>query len=45
VELPPLRDRGSDGLLIARRVLMDLAAVERKRFHSFSPAAEVIIGT
>ena len=45
VELPPLRERGGDVLLIARRLLRDMAAEEPKRFDSFSPAAEVIIGS
>jgi len=40
IELPPLRDRGADGVLIARHFLRQFAREERKRFRSFSPDAE-----
>ena len=40
VELPPLRERDEDVLLIARHFLTQFAAEERKRFKGFSPQAE-----
>ena len=38
--LPPLRERGDDILLIARRFLVQFAAAEGRDFASFSPDAE-----
>jgi two-component system repressor protein LuxO len=40
VELPPLRDRGEDILLIARRFLVEFAQQEHRSFQSLSPDAE-----
>ncbi len=40
LELPPLRDRGEDILLIARRFLADFSTQEGRGFKSFSPEAE-----
>ena len=40
VHLPPLRERGGDVLLIARRLLAACAAAEGKTFHAASAAAE-----
>ncbi len=45
LELPPLRDRGEDILLIARKFLTDFAAEERKSFRSFNPEAEALLLT
>jgi two-component system repressor protein LuxO len=43
VELPPLRARGDDVLLIARHFLKQFAQEERRRFISFAPEAERIL--
>jgi len=40
IEMPPLRARGSDALLIARHFLAAFAAEEGKRFRAFAPEAE-----
>ncbi len=40
VELPPLRDRGEDVLMIARSFLTQFAREEGRGFLGFSPAAE-----
>ena len=40
IELPPLRDRGEDIILIARRFLTDLSQKERRSFKSLTPEAE-----
>ena len=40
VRLPPLRDRGEDIVLIARRFLAQFAAEERRQFKSFAPEVE-----
>ncbi|RYI86808.1 MAG: sigma-54-dependent Fis family transcriptional regulator, partial [Acetobacteraceae bacterium] len=40
IELPPLRARGQDVLLVARAFLTQFAREERKRFRSFTPEAE-----
>jgi two-component system repressor protein LuxO len=43
VELPPLRDRGDDVLLIARHFLTQFSREEHRRFRGFSPAAEAML--
>ncbi len=43
VELPPLRARGEDVLLIARHFLESFSAEEGKAFHGFDPGAEKLI--
>ncbi len=43
IELPPLRARGGDALLIARAFLAQFSREERKRFRRFSPEAEAAI--
>jgi two-component system repressor protein LuxO len=40
LELPPLRDRGEDILLIARRFLAEFSKQERRAFAGFSAEAE-----
>ena len=40
LELPPLRDRGDDVLLIARQFLVSFAREEGKRFRGFTREAE-----
>jgi two-component system repressor protein LuxO len=40
LELPPLRDRGEDILLIARRFLAEFSKQEGRAFAGFSPEAE-----
>lgn len=40
VELPPLRERGEDVLLIARHFLSAYTSEEHRRFRGFSPEAE-----
>jgi DNA-binding NtrC family response regulator len=45
IELPPLRERGNDILLIARHFLADLAREEGKQFTSFSSQAAEILQT
>ena len=43
VELPPLRGRGADVLLIARHFLGQFAKEEGRRFRSFAPEAEAAL--
>ncbi len=43
IELPPLRDRGDDVLLIARHFLASFAREERRRFRGFTPEAEAAL--
>ncbi|WP_043359927.1 sigma-54 dependent transcriptional regulator [Belnapia sp. F-4-1] len=43
IELPPLRHRGGDVLLVARAFLAQFSREERKRFRRFSPEAEAAI--
>ncbi|HYC02763.1 MAG TPA: sigma 54-interacting transcriptional regulator [Azospirillaceae bacterium] len=45
IELPPLRDRGDDIVLIARDFLERYSREERKGFRDFSPEAEEILRT
>ncbi|MDE1145239.1 MAG: sigma-54 dependent transcriptional regulator [Azospirillaceae bacterium] len=45
IELPPLRDRGEDILLIAREFLTKYTQEERKSFTGFSEEAEEIMRT
>ncbi|WP_044563745.1 sigma-54 dependent transcriptional regulator [Azospirillum sp. B4] len=45
IELPPLRDRGDDILLIAREFLAKYTQEERKSFTGFSDEAEEIMRT
>jgi DNA-binding NtrC family response regulator len=45
IELPPLRERGNDILLIARHFLAEQAREEGKRFSSFSSQAAEILQT
>jgi two-component system, repressor protein LuxO len=40
VEMPPLRDRGEDIVLIAERFLVEFSKQEHREFTSFSPEAE-----
>ena len=40
IELPPLRERGDDVLLIARQFLVDFAKEEGRRFQRFAPDVE-----
>ncbi len=40
LEMPPLRERGEDILLIARRFMVDLAQQEGRAFKALSPEAE-----
>ena len=40
LRLPPLRDRGEDIVLIARRFLVQFAAGEQRRFTAFAPEVE-----
>jgi two-component system repressor protein LuxO len=40
IRMPPLRDRGEDILLIARRFLEQFCTAERKRFKAFAPEVE-----
>ncbi len=40
IELPPLRARGDDVVLIARQFLADFAKEEGRRFQSFAPDVE-----
>jgi two-component system, repressor protein LuxO len=44
IELPPLREREGDVLLIARDLLERYAQEERKKFHGFSEDAEALLG-
>ena len=43
VELPPLRSRGEDKLLIARQFLANFATEERRGFKGFTPEAEAAL--
>ncbi len=43
IELPPLRERGDDTLLIARHFLSSFAREERRRFRGFTPEAEAAL--
>ena len=43
VELPPLRDRGDDVLLIARYFLAQFSREERKSFKGFTSEAEAVL--
>ena len=43
VELPPLRERGQDVLMIARDFLARFAKEERKRFRGLSPEVEQML--
>jgi two-component system repressor protein LuxO len=43
LELPPLRARGDDVLLIARDFLQRSAREERRKFNGFSPDAEALL--
>ena len=45
IELPPLRERDLDCLLIARRFLVDFSKEDGKHFREFSPEAERILLT
>ncbi len=45
LELPPLRGRGQDSLLIARAMLATLSREEGKRFRGFAPEAEQAVLT
>ncbi len=45
IELPPLRERGEDVLLIARHFLTRYGREESKAFKGFSPEAEEILRT
>jgi two-component system repressor protein LuxO len=40
IRMPPLRDRGEDIVLIARRFLTQFAASEHRQFKSFAPEVE-----
>ena len=40
IQLPPLRERGADVLLLARHFLVDFAREEGRHFQGFSPEAE-----
>jgi len=43
IQLPPLRERGRDVLLLARHFLVRFSREEGKRFAGFSPQAEEIL--
>jgi DNA-binding NtrC family response regulator len=43
VDLPPLRERDHDALLIARHFLRQFAAEDGKKFTAFSPAVEAAL--
>lgn len=45
IQLPPLRDRGSDIIAIAENFLQTFAAEEGKKFQGFAPTVEVILRT
>ena len=40
IRLPPLRDRGEDIILIARRFLAEFSTAEQRQFKSFAPEVE-----
>jgi two-component system, repressor protein LuxO len=44
IDMPPLRERGDDVLLIARHFLGQFGAEEHKRFEGFSRDAEAVLG-
>jgi two-component system repressor protein LuxO len=43
VEMPPLRERGADVIMIARAFLKSFAREERKAFRSIAPDAEALL--
>lgn len=43
IDMPPLRERGDDVLLIARHFLKQFGAEEHKRFDGFSREAEAVL--
>ncbi|MEI6161430.1 MAG: sigma-54 dependent transcriptional regulator [Roseococcus sp.] len=43
VEMPPLRERGGDVIMIARAFLKSFAKEERKAFRSIAPDAEALL--
>jgi two-component system repressor protein LuxO len=43
VEMPPLRERGADVIMIARAFLKSFAKEERKAFRSIAPDAEALL--
>lgn len=43
VQLPPLRDRGNDILLLANHILQKKSAANEKSFQRFSPSTEQIL--
>ena len=43
IRLPPLRDRGEDILLMARKFLLDYAKLEHKRMKRFAPDVEACL--
>ncbi len=42
VQLPPLRERGSDVLLLARAILQEKSVANNKNFKGFSPEVETL---
>ncbi|WP_127346212.1 sigma-54-dependent transcriptional regulator [Pseudidiomarina mangrovi] len=43
IQLPPLRERGNDVILMARQFLRDFSVEERKQFQRFAPAVESVL--
>lgn len=43
IQLPPLRERGNDVLLLARQFLRDFSMEENKQFQRFAPAVEAVL--
>jgi len=43
IQLPPLRERGHDVILLARKFLRDFSAEENKQFQRFAPAVEAVL--
>jgi DNA-binding NtrC family response regulator len=43
LHVPPLRDRGDDVVLLAQRILIDLARTAGRRVTGFSPAAMLVL--
>ena len=43
IQMPPLRERGEDVVLIARHLLQSFAEEEGKRFKAFTPEAEAAL--
>lgn len=43
IQLPPLRERGNDIILIARQFLRDFSVEEKKLFQRFAPAVESVL--